>query len=268
VGQGAREEVDLTAAGAPAGINYGWRCWEGTLQNTAVTPRCDPDNDVFPVLERTHSGDGYCAIIGGYVVRDAALGALAGRYLYGDNCQDDLRSAALVSPRTTDDSPTGLAVSGLTSFGEDSCGHVYATSGGGPVYRIDGDAFTPCPEPTPPPAADTRTPAVRITSPRRPRPLRVHGFRVVMSCDEMCGVTATGRVRIAGSKRVYVLQQVTKQLAANKRMKVRLRASKRALRAFRAAFRRHKRVTATLEVTGRDAAGNAGSAKRRVRARR
>jgi hypothetical protein len=57
-------------------------------------------------------------------------------------------------------------------------------------------------------------------------------------------------------------------VGANARVKVRLRASHRALRAMRAALRRGRRVTATLSVTGRDAAGNAGSAKRRVRARR
>jgi hypothetical protein len=271
VGQSAREEVDFATAGTPAGANYGWVCWEGTLKNGT---RCDPPNPVFPVLEKDHSGDGFCAIIGGYVVRDATLGSLAGRYVYGDNCADGIRSAVLAPGAATGDADTGLSVAGLSSFGEDSCGHVYATSLSGPVYRIDGDAFTPCPEPAPPgggpppPTADTRAPTVRIGSQRRQRPLRVHGFRLAMSCDERCGATATGRARIAGSKRTYVLKQVTEQLAANKRINVRLRASKRALGAFRSAFRRHKRVTVTLSVTGRDAAGNASSAKRLVRARR
>ena len=223
------------------------------------------------MLEKNHSSDGFCAVIGGYVVRDPALGPLAGRYVYGDNCADGISSAILVSPRTTDDAPTGLTVSTLSSFGEDSCGHVYATSLSGPVYRLDGDTFTPCSEPTPPsspPAADTRPPTVRIESRRRQRPLRLGGFRLAMSCDETCGATATGRVRIAGSKHTYVLRRVTRQLAANKRVRLKLRASKRALRALRSAFRRGKRVRVTLAVTGRDAAGNAGSAKRLVLARR
>src|SRR3954468_14990820 len=123
VGQGAREEIDFSAMGTAPGTNYGWRCWEGTLKNTNITPQCDPGNDVKPVFEKNHSTDGYCAIIGGYVVRDAALGSLAGRYVYGDNCAPAIRSLTL--PAAGDDAPTGLTVDGLSSFGEDSCGHLY-----------------------------------------------------------------------------------------------------------------------------------------------
>src|SRR4051794_34718636 len=64
VGQGAREEVDFSRKGTAPGTNYGWRCWEGTLKNTNITPQCDPGNDVKPVLEKNHSTDGFCAIIG------------------------------------------------------------------------------------------------------------------------------------------------------------------------------------------------------------
>src|SRR3954449_1937284 len=55
VGQGAREEIDFSAKGTAAGGNYGWRCWEGTLKNTNITPQCDPGNDVKPLLEKNHS---------------------------------------------------------------------------------------------------------------------------------------------------------------------------------------------------------------------
>jgi hypothetical protein len=50
-------------------------------------------------------------------------------------------------------------------------------------------------------------------------------------------------------------------------VKLTLRASGRALRAIRSALRDRRRVTATLTVVGRDAAGNATTAKRTVRAR-
>jgi hypothetical protein len=291
VGQSAREEVDFSPRGTAAGTNYGWHCWEGTIQTPGVSPACNPPNDVFPVLEKNHSGDGYCAIIGGYVVRDASLGSLAGRYVYGDICATHIRSTTL--PTTGGDADTGLDVPGISSFGEDSCGHVYVTSLDGPLYRLDGDTFTPCPEEPatqppggggggggtppgggpgpgggPPPVTDTRAPGVRIGAQRRQRALRVRGFRLAMTCDELCGATATGSVRIAQSKHVYRLAPMTRQLAAGARVKVRLRASSRALKAMRAALRRHRRVTATLTLTGRDAAGNAGVAERRVRARR
>jgi glucose/arabinose dehydrogenase len=286
VGQSAREEVDFSAPGTAPGVNYGWPCREGSIAGPGGCTATG--NVVDPVLEKTHSGDGYCAIIGGYVVRDPALGALAGHYVYGDHCSTHVRAVTL--PGAGDDVDTGLDVPGLSSFGEDSCGHLYAASLSGPVYRIDGDAFTPCPEPAPGPGPgpapgpapgpggppppgggatdDTRAPAVRLGSLRRQRALRLHGFRMSVRCDELCGVTVTATVRIKGSKRTYLLARMTRPLAANKRVKRTLRASIRTLRAIRSALRNHHRVTATFVAVGRDAAGNAGTAKRSVQARR
>src|SRR4051794_8693241 len=53
VGQNAYEEVDFTPAGTGAGLNYGWRCFEGfhrTSNSCATTTGMTP-----PVLERNHS---------------------------------------------------------------------------------------------------------------------------------------------------------------------------------------------------------------------
>jgi hypothetical protein len=241
------------------------------------------------VLEKEHSSTGFCAIIGGYVVRDTSLPELAGRYVYGDNCASGIRSVTL--PGAGDDAATGLSLAHLTSFGEDSCGHVYATSGDGPVYRIDGDAFIPCPEgspgpgPTPNPGGgnnpppdggggnptptplDKRKPVVSIGSHRSEDMLRLRGVRISVRCDEMCGATVTGRIHIARIKRSFALKRVARPLAAHKRLKVTLRASRRTLKAIRAGLRHHRRVTAKIVAVGRDAAGNAGVAKRTVRAR-
>src|SRR3954470_16627194 len=69
VGQAAYEEVDFTPAATGPGLNYGWRCFEGfhPTSNTCSPP---PTNPVPPVLEKEHSTTGFCAIVGGYVVRD------------------------------------------------------------------------------------------------------------------------------------------------------------------------------------------------------
>ncbi len=37
----------------------------------------------------------------------------------------------------TDDAALGVEVEGVSSFGEDAAGHVYAASIAGPVYRLD-----------------------------------------------------------------------------------------------------------------------------------
>lgn len=145
VGQGAREEVDVATRGSGdgRGTNWGWRCWEGTRRNTDVSPSCDPPGDVAPVLEQTHA-DGWCAITGGYVVRDPTVPRLAGRYVYGDYCKQEIRTAALVAPpgRVGDDRPVSfsgapVSLAALSSFGEDAGGCVYAVSQSDrAVYRI------------------------------------------------------------------------------------------------------------------------------------
>jgi glucose/arabinose dehydrogenase len=131
VGQNQEEEVDFAPRGTGAGANYGWSIWEGDRRNKPGTA----PHAVFPVLVTLHSG-GYCAIIGGYVVRDRSLGGLYGRYLYGDLCKSQIRSARLSRGRATGDRATGLSVSNLSSFGQDTRGRVYAVSLSGPVYRL------------------------------------------------------------------------------------------------------------------------------------
>ena len=88
----------------------------------------------------TYGRDEGCSVTGGYVVRDPALTSLYGRYLYGDFCEGALRSFTAAPGRpAADDRELGLDVAGLSSFGEDVDGHVYATSLEGPVYRLDAD---------------------------------------------------------------------------------------------------------------------------------
>jgi hypothetical protein len=159
VGQSAREEVDR--APAPSfgrGANYGWNCREGKVSGPATDEGCAEHAGTFtePIFDYEHneppgSGGPRCAIIGGYVVHDPSLGSLDGRYVYGDNCSPGIRS---IEPTAPDPSATdrseGFAVKGLTSFGEDSCGRLYATSssgGVGVVYRLVGPAPTVCATP-------------------------------------------------------------------------------------------------------------------------
>jgi hypothetical protein len=269
VGQDAEEEVDFAPAGTGAGVNYGWRCFEG-FERTAN--QCDTlTGFTAPVLEQSHSGSGFCAIIGGYVVRDPALTDLLGRYIYGDNCQSQIRSAHLELPRATGDAPVpGLTISSTSSFGEDSCGHVYVTSLSGPLYRLDGDAApAPCPETAGPGAtADTTPPVLTLTRSRTQKAVRTRGFVVAVSCNEACGFTATGRLRISGHHGAYVLGKVSKIEAAGKHTRIRLRLSSRATRALRGALAHHKHAAATLTVVARDSAGNQSTGKVAVTAKR
>ncbi len=131
VGQNLEEEVDFVPAGSGRGANYGWSVWEGTRRNKSGTAA----NAVFPNLVAQHS-DGYCALIGGYVVRDRSLPSLYGRYLFGDNCRSQIESVKLASHRAIGLRATGLQVSAMSSFGEDARGRIYVVSLDGTVYRI------------------------------------------------------------------------------------------------------------------------------------
>jgi len=147
VGYSTTEEVDFAphSSGGGAGANYGWNCYEGSQLTSFGS--CTAPGNVPPVLEISHA-TGFCAVMGGYVVRDASLSSLYGRYLYGDYCGGGLRSVQLATPTATGDSDTGLAVPqsfALVSFGEDACQRLYVVSIAGPVYRLQDGQPAPCP---------------------------------------------------------------------------------------------------------------------------
>jgi glucose/arabinose dehydrogenase len=131
VGQNTQEEIDFVPAERICGNNFGWSAFEGThrLNEDQTAP-----NAVAPIL--TYGRDEGCSVTGGYVVRDRSLPALFGRYVYGDYCAGEVRSFEPATPRARDDRSLGLDVPGLSSFGEDNQGHIYATSLEGPVYRL------------------------------------------------------------------------------------------------------------------------------------
>jgi hypothetical protein len=100
-----------------------------------------------------------CAVIGGYVARGPGLGDLYGRYVYGDLCIGEIRSfvpgPAPLPSMTDRGEGINLGPFKLNSFGEDSCGRLYAVSSDGPIYRLVGTEAAGCrsAQPAPPPAA-------------------------------------------------------------------------------------------------------------------
>src|SRR4051794_22495512 len=92
VGQNKVEEIDFLAGGTAPGTNFGWNHYEGSLLYPGGEALDATGPYVGPIIEQVHS-DGWCAIIGGVVVRDPQLPALAGRYLYSDNCKGQVCGA-------------------------------------------------------------------------------------------------------------------------------------------------------------------------------
>jgi glucose/arabinose dehydrogenase len=134
VGQDRFEEVDFEPRGAGAGRNFGWSHFEGFSRfKSGATPNYAP-----PVLARSHRS-GFCAIVGGYVVRDRRLGSEFGRYVYGDLCNPQLYSVRLRPAGAAGNHRLpGVRVRNLVSFGEDASGRLYAISLSGSVYRLAG----------------------------------------------------------------------------------------------------------------------------------
>jgi hypothetical protein len=148
VGGESFEEIDYVPAGEGAGANFGWPEFEG--EKVVKKGAIRSGSPVKPVLTYPHQPE--CSVIGGYVARDPELPELEGRYLYGDACTGEIRSVILADGKAKDDRPLGLvlppecddpscsaqieAVFGLSSFGEDRAGHLYAVTVGGGVYRF------------------------------------------------------------------------------------------------------------------------------------
>ncbi len=128
-----REEIDFRAKGGARGVNFGWRPWEGTHHEF---PDEEAPGNVKPVLEYDHDDDGFCSIIGGYVVRDKGLSGYYGRYIFGDYCKPDLYVGNLRAGGGSSARKLGVSVNSLTSFGLDGRGRLYAMSEGGALYRL------------------------------------------------------------------------------------------------------------------------------------
>jgi glucose/arabinose dehydrogenase len=137
VGQDQVEEVDFVRHGRGKGANFGWRPFEGNRRNV---PGESAPGAIAPVIVHTHA-EGWCSVIGGYVVRDPTVPSLFGRYVYADACEGRLRSARLRAGRAVPDRKLDLrGVPAVSSFGQDNRGRVYVISLAGAVYRLTAPA--------------------------------------------------------------------------------------------------------------------------------
>ncbi|MGH8648275.1 MAG: PQQ-dependent sugar dehydrogenase, partial [Burkholderiales bacterium] len=142
VGQGAREEVNVStaASGAGKGINYGWRILEGSMCFNPPA-MCNITGLQLPAVEYDHPTG--CSITGGYAYRGAAIPALQGTYFYGDFCAGFVRSFRFVNGQVTEHADWLVLRPGaiqpgatITSFGEDAAGELYIMTSQGGLFRI------------------------------------------------------------------------------------------------------------------------------------
>lgn len=294
VGEGTTEELDWLPAsgGAGRGADFGWSTCEGSFAQGSATTPCPLAGSVRPILDKPHAGERWQSIIAGYVVRDPTLPTLYGRVVYGDYSKPALRSAIPAAGGATDDRELpGVAISQLTSFGEDAGGCLYVTGGAptGAVYRVvENDATVPC-QPAPPPGGQTPPPPVGDgggggggpSAPGRraaqltfnlgwthaQRVLRNGGTVLNVRCGTACRLTAGATLRIGRGARELPRVRRTAKARQLVRLRIALRPRDRA--ALRAALRRGGRPTVAVRVRAQPVAGGATVLKQAtVRVRR
>lgn len=131
VGQNAREEINKMP-GDEAGVNYGWRCYEGNNPfNTANCP--DPSELTFPVAEYPHSQGR--SITGGYVYRGTLYNNMEGLYFFADfvtgifGYVDENNELTILDDLTPN----------WSTFAEDLSGELYLASYAGTIFKIIGE---------------------------------------------------------------------------------------------------------------------------------
>jgi glucose/arabinose dehydrogenase len=135
VGQGNREEINRANV-TEGGLNYGWRCYEGTQPfNTQNCPA--PGELTFPLAEYSHN-NGNCSITGGYVYRGTKYADLPGLYFFADFCSGLIGTVDGSGSITEYGNFSGSWV----SFGEDAQKELYIIDLGGSIYKIEGGELT------------------------------------------------------------------------------------------------------------------------------
>ena len=131
VGQDTYEEIDYQPAGDKGGQNYGWNLYEGfePYKGGGATAGL-----TMPAYAYSHALG--CSITGGYVYRGKNIPALAGAYLYADYCTGHLWSLQRGSDGKWGNTLLAELGQGISSFGEDAQGELYAVALRGAVYQI------------------------------------------------------------------------------------------------------------------------------------
>jgi glucose/arabinose dehydrogenase len=142
VGQGEREEVNFRSAGNTGKINYGWRCYEGSLPFN--TNNCQPVNTYeSPIFDYPHDGvTGGFSITGGFVYRGNAYPLLQGYYICADYVSGNVWTIIANGGGWLTNRQAGLP-SSISSFGEAEDGTLYAVSLNGQIYTVAATSSLP-----------------------------------------------------------------------------------------------------------------------------
>ncbi len=131
VGQSLFEEINFVNS-TEAGLNYGWRCYEG---NTAYSPTgCASASTMKFPLAAIDRSNNVCSVTGGYVYNGTAYPNFKELYFFSDYCSP--RIGIMTSTGTITYSTT-FSNNNFSTFGEDNNGELYvAAINNGTIYKI------------------------------------------------------------------------------------------------------------------------------------
>lgn len=129
VGQNRLEEINSVPASS-AGINYGWRCYEG-LSEYNTTGCADASTMTSPIIQYNHNG-GRCSITGGYVYRGNVYADIMGKYIFADYCSTQI--GVLDGSMIVWSTP--FTNGNFTTFGEDNNKQLYVGAQNGKIYKL------------------------------------------------------------------------------------------------------------------------------------
>ncbi|MCH5599998.1 PQQ-dependent sugar dehydrogenase [Niabella ginsengisoli] len=146
VGQSAQEEINYRPSNATAGINYGWRCYEGTAAYN--TTDCLPQSSyISPIF--TYGRDdatGGQSVTGGFVYRGAEFPSMQGYYIFSDYVSDNqwIASSDGVGGWNVQQQNSAGLPADIVAFGEAENGTLYAASlSGNTIYKVVDNAALP-----------------------------------------------------------------------------------------------------------------------------
>lgn len=133
VGEQAWEEINHVRQ--RGGKDFGWSCREGrhAYNSSRCTIGGEPRRMTGPVAEYNHDA-GRCAVIGGHAYRGERYDFARGIYVYSDFCGGQVYGLKERADGTHVRALVGQ-VSGVTGYGENDRGEIYAVSQSGTLFR-------------------------------------------------------------------------------------------------------------------------------------
>jgi len=133
VGQGDREEIDVSRAGV-GGLDFGWNVMEGSTCFRSSGDCATPEL-TLPVAEYDH--DLGCSVSGGAVYRGTSHPSLQGWYVFSDYCTGEFWAIDASRERTEEPAIVAETDMNISAIAEDAAGELYATDlSAGQLLRI------------------------------------------------------------------------------------------------------------------------------------